>query len=342
MDAQVRTPALSVVIGARNAAGTLGACLDAVFADAGADVEVIVVDDFSTDETSGVASRYRVRLIALSEHRGVAAARNEGAGAARAPLLLFLDADVVLTPGGLDRARAAMEDPSLDAVIGSYDDDPPVRTVTSLFKNLAHHHFHQRSAGAVTTFWGACGAVRRDRFLAVGGFDEERFKLPSIEDVDFGCRLAARGGRIRLDPGLQVKHLKRWTLRSLITTDVVRRAIPWTLLWLERGDLPRNLNFDPTQRAAALLAASLAVLAPLALVSAQAGIGLAVAITAAVWLNRDLYDLFQRKGGWRLLVAGFLLQQLYYIYSLAGLAAGTAIHFWRQIAGPRKSAAERP
>ena len=105
-----------------------------------------------------------------------------------------------------------------------------------------------------TSFWGACGAVRRECFFAAGGFDEKRFKLPSIEDVELGYRLIDQGVRIVLDPELQVKHLKKWTLVSLVATDVTRRAIPWTLVWMERRRLQKDLNFSYDQRIGAMVA----------------------------------------------------------------------------------------
>ena len=88
-------PQLSIVVAARNASGTLGACLAAACAKTDQEVEVIVVDDCSTDSTTTVASQFPVRLIEFDTHRGVAATRNAGALAARAPLLTFIDADVV-------------------------------------------------------------------------------------------------------------------------------------------------------------------------------------------------------------------------------------------------------
>src|SRR6202011_2360901 len=137
------------------------------------------------------------------------------------------DADVVLGPGAMARAMAAIASrPETGAVIGSYDADPAAASVVSRFKNLAHHHFHQRSNSDATTFWGGCGVIRRECFMAVGGFDENRF---TIEDVELGYRLIENGVRIVLDPELQVKHLKRWTLHSMLVTDVTLRAIPWTL-----------------------------------------------------------------------------------------------------------------
>lgn len=316
-----------MIVPARNAARSLSACLEAILAEAGDAVEIIVVDDASTDETAKIASSYPVRLVHLKQRGGVAAARNAGADAARGRVLFFLDSDVVLAPGGLERGRAAIAQPGVDAVIGSYDDDPAVRSAVSLFKNLAHHHFHQRAGPEASTFWGACGVIRRESFWSVGGFDARRFRSPSVEDIDLGYRLRERGAQIRLDRGLLVKHLKRWTLLSLISTDVLNRAIPWARLSMERGALPAELNLDPSQRVAAGLAVAFAACIALAPFWWPALAACAPVVLAALYVNRDLFRLFLRCGGGRFAVLGFLLQQLYYLYSLAGLLLGVGIHF---------------
>ncbi|HVN27014.1 MAG TPA: glycosyltransferase [Candidatus Binataceae bacterium] len=319
---------ISAIVAARNATATLPRCLDALTRQGSDDVEVIVVDDFSTDDSRSVVARYPVRLIALADHAGVAAARNRGAEAARGEVLFFLDADVVLAPGGIDRVRDTMAThPEIGAMIGSYDAAPDDQSLVSRFKNLAHHHFHQRGRTEATTFWGACGAIRREAFFAAGGFDEKRFKLPSIEDVELGSRLVDRGVRIMLDPELQVKHLKKWTLASLVITDVTRRAIPWTLLWMERRQLHSDLNFSWDQRLAALVSAAMLLALMLSVINPSALLLLAGMMLAAALLNRDLFRLLYEQGGPRLAVAGFFLQQLYYLYSLVGLTVGVAIYF---------------
>jgi GT2 family glycosyltransferase len=314
---------LAVIIPARNAAATLAQSLQALFAQISADDEVVVVDDFSTDDTCDVAARFNVKLIKLPRHMGASAARNRGVELTHAPLLFFCDADVVLAPGALARAKAIMSHPEVGALIGSYDDDPAAPTTISRFKNLAHHHFHQRSRAEATTFWGACGLVRRELLVAAGGFDDnQRF----IGDVELGYRLSALGVRIVLDPELQVKHLKKWTLISLLRTDVFIRAIPWTLLWLKHRRLPGDLNFSADQRAAAIVAFGLAIAIPMSIFRYQAWLVVVLLITAAFWLNRDLYRLFFRRGGLWFAINGFLLQQLYYLYSLFSVAAGIAIY----------------
>jgi len=328
------TPRISAIVAARNAASTLPRCLDALVAQASEatdGIEVIVVDDYSLDDTRDVASRYPVRLIALPQHCGVAAARNRGAEAARGEVLFFLDADVVLAPAGMHRVLDTMARPEIGAVIGSYDDDPDDQSIVSRFKNLAHHHFHQRARLEASTFWGACGAIRREHFSLAGGFDEKRFKLPSIEDVELGSRLIDRGVRIVLDPELQVKHLKKWTLASMVATDVRRRAIPWTLLWMERRHLHSDLNFTYAQRFGALVAVAMVLAIIVSLVNPYGWLITAVLLIVAYRINRDLFRLLMAKGGLRLAISGFFLQQLYYLYSLFGLAAGSAIHFVRSL-----------
>jgi glycosyltransferase involved in cell wall biosynthesis len=324
--AESKPPALSAIVPALNAGATIARCLDAIIAQASDDVEIIVVDDGSTDNTFEIASRYDVRSLKLPQNTGPSAARNRGAEMARAPILFFLDADVALAPGGLAHARAAMSSTDAGAVIGSYDDDPAAESTISRFKNLAHHYFHQRSGGEATTFWGACGLVRRELFFAAGGFDENRHQ---IEDVELGYRMTAQDARIVLDRELQVKHLKRWTLRSLVATEVRARAIPWTLLWLEGHRLPTDLNFSTDQRVAAVVALAIPIAISAAIFRFQFWILVAVLVSLAIWVNRDLYRLLFRRGGLLFSVNGFLLQQFYYLYSLAGIAAGVAIHFAR-------------
>ncbi len=318
---------MSVIVPARNASATLARCLDALLAQTTDDIEAIVIDDHSTDDTAAIAARYPVELLALPQHAGVSAARNRGAEASHGAIMLFLDADVVLAPGGISRVLAAMARPEVDALIGSYDGDPDDPSIVSRFKNLAHHHFHQHSRAEATSFWGACGAVRRDCFFAAGEFDEKRFKLPSIEDVELGYRMIDRGVRIVLDPELQVKHLKKWTFTSLIATDVTRRAIPWTMLWMERRRMQKDLNFSYDQRLGALVSVAMVIVALLAIRIPYFWLSVGALVVVAFVLNQSLFRMLFRKGGARLAIGGFLLQQLYYLYSLFGLAVGSAIYF---------------
>jgi GT2 family glycosyltransferase len=185
----------------------------------------------------------------MTHNGGPGAARNRGVVEARGEVIVFVDSDVVVGNGSLAGIiRVLADNPSVAAVFGSYDDEPAEPNLLSQYKNLYHHFVHQRGNPESETFWAGFGAVRREAFLDVGGFDAERYPEPSIEDIELGYRLRRAGYHIRLDGTLRVKHLKRWTLRSWLNADIRCRAIPWSFLILERRGLINDLNVRWTER----------------------------------------------------------------------------------------------
>ncbi|MGH2535803.1 MAG: glycosyltransferase family 2 protein [Candidatus Promineifilaceae bacterium] len=318
---------ISIVIPAHNSAEHLPVCLKALAATGLAAAEVIVVDDASQDATVQVARQWGARVLGTAADRGgPAAARNVGARAARGELLLFLDADVRPQPDCLRRVRAAFAaEPQLAACFGSYDDQPAEPNFSSQVKNLFHHYVHQTARENAATFWAGCGATRRPVFMALGGFDEA-YRRPSIEDIELGYRLRQAGHQIRLEKGLQVQHLKRWTLASLLISDIRDRALPWSRLILARRWAPSDLNLGSRSRLSALLAVAAAaglISAPWLAWAGPAGLGLVGLIGA---LNGDLYRFFLRKRGpWFALRAiAWHLSYLLYASLTLGLAVGSA------------------
>ena len=307
---------LSVIVPVHNNPGDLRLCLGALRAAITADCEIIVVDDGSTDDTASVAARMNVPVVALAENSGPAAARNEGARRAGGAILFFVDADVVIAPTGIKRVQRFFADhPRYAAVFGSYDTRPGAGGMVSRYRNLLHRFVHQRGNRDASTFWSGCGAIRRSVFEAVGGFDAGRFPRPSIEDIELGYRLRAAGYRIRLDPGLQGTHLKRWTLGSIVRTDIARRALPWSRLILESGHAPNDLNLTSEQRVSAALVGLAAASAPLGLLRLEFLALPAAALLAAAVVNRSLYAFFRRHGGNRFAALCIALHFLYYLYS---------------------------
>jgi GT2 family glycosyltransferase len=131
-------------------------------------------------------------------------------------------------------------------VFGSYDDQPRDKGLVSQYRNLLHHYVHQTANCDASTFWAGCGAVRRSVFTEVGGFHENFRPICSIDDIELGYRLRRAGHRILLDKDLQGTHLKRWTLWSVISTDITHRAIPWARLVIESKNAPNDLNLKIT------------------------------------------------------------------------------------------------
>jgi Glycosyl transferase family 2 len=325
------TITLGVVIPARDAARDLRHLLGALLPQLAGGDECFVIDDGSTDSTGATAAAYPVKLLAQPRTAGPAAARNRGARAARADILVFLDADVVPHADVLQRMRCHFAaDPELAAVIGSYDDRPACPTTVSRFRNLLHCYTHRTGNRQSSVFWAGCGAIRRRAFEALGGFDERRFARPSIEDIELGVRLRGAGGRIRLDPEIQVQHRKRWTLLSMLHTDLWSRAVPWSTLILESRRMPADLNLGLGQRVSAASATLAAAMLPLApWVPAPYAIAALLALVIAI--NLPFYRFLAGRGGWGFALRAIPLHLLYFLCAAGGFAialGGAAVRRW--------------
>jgi hypothetical protein len=290
-------PALSVVVPTTHNGYKSARCLAAIDAARAAQDELIVVDD-----------------VGLT---GPASARNRGAVKASNPILVFVDADVEIDPNALSLIRERFAtDPELAAVFGSYDDDPQERDIVSTFRNLLHHYVHQGAAGRVDSFWSGLGAVRRDAFEEAGGFDA-RITRASVEDIELGARLSA-SGQIQLDPMIQGKHLKHWTFKSMLRTDLAQRGVPWTRLAL-RGKATRcELNLDWPHRVSA--ASSLMIVLSL---TRRRPAGAAGAFTILCIINQRFYRLLARRGR-RYLFGGIGLHVIHHLTSALALLVGIA------------------
>jgi len=235
-------PPLSVVVPVFSGSEAFRQCLRALCRSEVQPLEIIVVADGNMPGDAETALGMGCRVIRLPDRHGPARARNEGARAARGEVLLFLDSDVVAPTNVVGRvADTFAGNAELAALFGSYDDKPAAAGLISQYKNLLHHYVHQNGRDDAFTFWAGCGAVRRDVFLKVGGFDEA-YQRPSIEDIDLGYRLRQAGYRLQLCKDLQVKHLKRWSPASLLKSDIFDRALPWADLILRHGAMPDDLN----------------------------------------------------------------------------------------------------
>ena len=302
----------------------LTACLDSAAKLDPPPREVIVAIDGNDEQVTQEAESLGFRAVPCPSAPGVSAARNAGVKAATGDIVIFADSDVLLRPDHVAHAVQAFErNPEAAAIFGSYDDEPAARGVVSRYRNLLHHYTHQRAEREARTFWAGCGAVRRDAFLAVGGFDES-YRFPSVEDIELGYRLRKSGYRIRLIPDWQVKHLKKWTLRDLIFTDIGRRAIPWTKLLRREGRLDNDLNIDRTSRLSAALVCSGAACFVAGFFWRPGFLIGALLLAVATVLNWPFYRFLARKGGWAFASTSIPLHWLYFLGAATGFALGSA------------------
>lgn len=311
---------MSVIVPVYRGGAGFRRCLAGVGALSPQPDEFIVVVDGEDDGSGAAAEGAGARVIRLPRRSGPAAARNAGARAGRGGVLLFLDADVVPAPPVVGQVREAfLADAGLAALMGSYDDAPGDPGFLSQYRNLLHHYVHQTGREQATTFWGACGAVRREAFFAVGGFDE-RIDIPAMEDVDLGYRLSGAGHAIRLAKDIQVKHLKRWDALTLLRTDIFQRAIPWTRLLLREGGMRNDLNLDHASRLSAVLAWAGLATAAAAPVRPEAAYMAVAAGLGLLCLNAPLYRFFLRRRGWLFALGAIPWHWLYFLYGSAAFA----------------------
>jgi glycosyltransferase involved in cell wall biosynthesis len=242
-------PTISVVIPVYNGGEAFARCLACVALLDPPPREVIVVDDGSSDQSVSLAKAHGAIVLHTGRQQGPSVARNLGARSAQGDVLLFVDADCEIQADAIRRVSDLFgANESVDALIGSYDDEPSAPNLLSQYKNLLHHYVHQSAGTKGFTFWGACGAIRRQIFEQSGGFDEG-YARPCIEDIELGYRLVEQGRQIRICHDLKVRHLKKWTPRVLFHTDFFLRAIPWSELILRAGRMENDLNISYAARA---------------------------------------------------------------------------------------------
>jgi glycosyltransferase involved in cell wall biosynthesis len=210
------TPRVSVVIPAHNAERYIGAAVRSALDPPAPDVEVLVVDDGSTDQTATVVRAIgdaRITVISIDASGGPSRPRNVGIERARAPYVSFLDSDDLLKPGKLAASVAALDrHPSAGFAFNDYEKMDEDGNVFETSFSYAYPVFRGLKAEPATDRWrlipqaelargliyenfiGTSGVVvRRDLAKALGGFDET---IAFAEDLDFWFRLAHCGGAL--------------------------------------------------------------------------------------------------------------------------------------------------
>jgi GT2 family glycosyltransferase len=217
-----RERAVAVVIPSWNSLELLPRCLGSL-RDQGADLELLVVDNGSSDGTVAYLEREGVAHLVLPENRGFAAAVNLGAARTTAPAVLVLNADTVLEPGAVGTLLDALEaDKKLGGVqprLLQLEEDVTAERARlySAGQRLSRDgRAFEMGAGEAQSahylqareVFGVCGAaclLRRELFAELGGYDERYFAF--YEDVDLNLRARIAGWRFDYVPDAVVWHL---------------------------------------------------------------------------------------------------------------------------------------
>jgi glycosyltransferase involved in cell wall biosynthesis len=243
---------ISIVVPTYNASRFMPNLLDSIFNQAVTDMEVIIVDDCSTDDTVEVVSKHPVRVIRMEKNGGPARARNRGVQEAKGDIIFFLDSDVVVLDGTIQEVKNYFEkNPSASCIIGICSTEPLnsgfVPAYMAMFEYI---HLIGQKYDKVSVFAPRCGAIKKDLFLGVGGYDEG-YKGADVEDFELARRIN-KTDSIILNPRLVVKHQFADFRQALKI--YFRRTVMWVQLFFKEKQLDNAGPTSPRNGIAAICA----------------------------------------------------------------------------------------
>jgi GT2 family glycosyltransferase len=206
----------SIIIPTFNGASRIRYCLDSLSKQtAGRDVEILVVDDGSTDDIANAIRSYSsVRLISQA-NAGPASARNRGALEARGKILLFTDDDCVPMPDWLEAMLEPFKDGEIVGAKGIYRTHQ--KSLAARFVQIEYEDKYRLMAGlsSIDFIDTYSAAFRRDRFLEMTGYDTS-FPVACAEDIELSYRMSARGWKMVFVPKAIVYHTHPATFSSYL------------------------------------------------------------------------------------------------------------------------------
>lgn len=311
-------PLVSVVVPMYNDRRTVDLCLRSVLAQTYPKVEVIVVDDASTDDSAYLASAHPVNLVRAARNGGPGASRNLGVRNANGEIIFFLDADLTMHPDAVGQAVELFhENPSYGAVFGIPDKEPLfAETLVGQYRILQYYYWRKSAEGMVSGGFYALGAVRRSSFLEAGWFNPA---LRQTEEIDHAERLAARypmllTSRIR---GRLSDESRMWPLlrKAFVRS---RLRVPF---YLDRGRAMQGM--ETGGRALASVLAGLAVASlPLALWWPAAAVVSLLASAGSVLADLGQYRFVRKERGLSFLAFFTFAHLMVNAVVVAGLSVG--------------------
>lgn len=232
---------LSIVIPTYNAERFIPNLLKSIFENRINNMEVIIVDDCSKDNSVQIAKKYPVRIIQLEKNGGPARARNIGVREAKGDIIFFLDSDVIVLDGTIKKVEDFFaQNPSINCVIGLCETEPLNKGFVPRYMAMFEFiHLIGTKDNKVSVFAPRCGAIKKDFFEKIGGYNES-YKGADVEDFELARRIN-KLDCIILNDEIRIKH-QFANLKQAIR-NYFKRAAMWVYLFFKEKRLD---NAGPT------------------------------------------------------------------------------------------------
>jgi len=223
---------ISIVIPTYNASKFIPALMDSIFKQAVDDMEVIIVDDCSTDNTVELVKEYPARVIVMEQNGGPAKARNKGVAEAKGDIIFFLDSDVLVLDGTVREVQEYFEnDHAANCVIGVCATEPLNKGFVPKYMAMFEYiHLLDALDVNLSVFAPRCGAIKKELFQRAGGYDES-YKGADVEDFELARRIN-KIDRIALNPKMLVRHQFVNNLEEAVK-NYFKRAVMWIHLFMK-------------------------------------------------------------------------------------------------------------
>jgi glycosyltransferase involved in cell wall biosynthesis len=226
---------VSIIVPTFNASAVIENCLSSISNQDYPDLELIVVDDASLDNTREKVAAYKTKLITNQKNYGAGHSRNLGARVATSELLIFVDSDIIIPAGGISIAvKTILEKPSCLAVGGVFSDNTSSFNFISDFKNLDLSYRADLCVEHVKYLSSFFLVIRKTTFLESGGFSAG-FSAATVEDIEFGYRVTKGRNLMFINKDIRLLHLKKYNLWSMLKTDYNRIVNMIKIIRISKG-----------------------------------------------------------------------------------------------------------
>lgn len=299
---------ISIIIPTYNAATFIPDLLESIFSQKIDDMEVIIVDDCSTDNTVDLARKYPVRIIEMETNSGPARARNRGVEAARGDIIFFLDSDVIVMDGTIREVKEFFDNnPSANCVIGVCSTEPLNRGFVPRYMAMFEYiHLLGTKDNKVSVFAPRCGAVRKRFFEEIGGYNES-YKGADVEDFELARRIN-KVDCIFLNQKILVKH--QFANFRQAVRNYFKRAVMWIHLFFKERQLDNAGPSRPSNGIAAIsafLSLLSLILTPLI---PSAGYAFIVLLSIFLFMNAGWWNFMRKEAGLLFALKALLLNYI--------------------------------